>query len=265
MKRVLKKSKMLTYLILNLIQIMRMMRQKIQYSNIFKYINYKLKVQNNLIQFKDKFKNQSCYIIGNGPSLNTSDLMKIRDKYTFASNNIYLINQEINFKPKFYFVTHIPLLKDNNIINFIQEESYNLDIFLPFNALNKDTLSEFKNINYFYAKIFFDRITSRRHFSHNINKYIVSSATVSYSMIQAALYMGFNTIYLLGIDNTKLVQNGGIHFYDNQNLPVKEAVKMTKSYIKVSQVIPKNVKIYNCTRGGMLEVFPRKSLEESLS
>ncbi len=34
---------------------------------------------------------QRCFIIGNGPSLQRTDLTKLKDEFTFGMNRIYLV------------------------------------------------------------------------------------------------------------------------------------------------------------------------------
>jgi hypothetical protein len=37
-----------------------------------------------LLQFKNKYENEDCFIIGNGPSLNQMDLTVLKNYYTFG-------------------------------------------------------------------------------------------------------------------------------------------------------------------------------------
>ena len=86
-------------------------------------------------------------------------------------------------------------------------------------------------------------------------------------MIQLAAYMGFNEIYLLGVDcnykqeRKRFIDNG--HFVE---VPGELEMRMTAGFKAAKQYIDKHngLKIYNCTRGGMLEVFKRKNLEDVL-
>ena len=45
-----------------------------------------------------------CFIIGNGPSLNRTDLTKLRDEVTFGVNGLFLKFEEMGFTPTFYVV-----------------------------------------------------------------------------------------------------------------------------------------------------------------
>ena len=75
--------------------------------------------------------------------------------------------------------------------------------------------------------------------------------------------MGFKKIYLLGIDNT---ESG--HFYDSDNSDENAQISnktMHKSYLYLKSVLPSDVKIVNCTRGGLLELFDRISLDKVIA
>ena len=81
-------------------------------------------------------------------------------------------------------------------------------------------------------------------------------------MLQIAIYMGFKEIYLLGndcsysTDKQHFIESG---HYDKQAETVGErmifAFKIAKKYADKN-----GIKIYNATRGGMLEVFDRVDL-----
>ena len=105
-----------------------------------------------------------------------------------------------------------------------------------------------------------------------------------------AFHMGFTEIYLLGVDCTNPHAKGG-HFTDNYTTKevaetdinrIKE--RMNKKSLTTDQIgnhiidrsmevyellnkyaKKHNIKIYNATRGGNLEIFPRVKLEDVLN
>ena len=60
------------------------------------------------INFLNKYKNihkgERCFIIGNGPSLNKTDVSKLKNEYCFGMNRIYLAFPEWGFETS-YFVS----------------------------------------------------------------------------------------------------------------------------------------------------------------
>ena len=85
-------------------------------------------------------------------------------------------------------------------------------------------------------------------------------------MLQLAVYMGFKTIYLLGCDcNYELpkgnfIEHGAI--VPNKGILGNRLIYLHHEFRKFAD--SNHVEVYNCTRGGMLEEYPRKTLEEVL-
>lgn len=82
---------------------------------------------------KDKFLNKRCFIIGNGPGLNKTNMKLLKNEYTIGLNRIYLNYENMVFEPTFYCVTNPSVIeqfaqeidKVNSII-FIRKESKDL-------------------------------------------------------------------------------------------------------------------------------------------
>ena len=101
--------------------------------------------------------------------------------------------------------------------------------------------------------------------------------TVTYMILQLAIYMGFSKICLLGIDHsysTELNSNGEIvhkdladHFDSNDKITnIPQTFRSTLAYRKANEVAQsKGIIIVNSTRGGALEEFQRMSLEDFLN
>ncbi len=238
------------------------------------YINYLLSHFNltrwskNIRKLYNKYESKRCFIIGNGPSLTVSDLEKLTDEYSFAFNRIYYIFDKTNWRPTFYCTQDVKIAKSSE-----QEINDNISAEYLFAPIN---FKLFENINinskyYFNAKYSGFEIPD---FSNDISSYIGCGNTVACTAIQIAIYLGFNEIILLGVDhNFKKYQdeNGNIvidqsakdYFCDeynknNTNAYIPRLDLSTACYIKAKQFADmNNVKIYNATRGGKLEVFPR--------
>ena len=72
-----------------------------------------------LKELKDKYKGQRCFIIGNGPSLTVSDLESLKDEVTFASNRIFKIFDETDWRPDYYGVFDESVFCSDEIIEKI--------------------------------------------------------------------------------------------------------------------------------------------------
>ena len=223
-----------------------------------------------LIRFKDKHKDERCFIVCNGPSLRISDLEKLYDNniYTFGCNLIFKMYSDTYWRPNAYVITEFGLYK--TYYDEIRDlKKGNNEVFVK-GICEIEQMKELDGINYYYEdcrrKYYENEV-----FSDDIVRGVYSGYTVAYDMIQIAVYMGFSEIYLIGADfnyNGDAAQKGN-HVYDSK---FQDKRKMAgRSYIDCSinamEVSRKyaeahGIKIYNATRGGKLEVFERKELDE---
>lgn len=214
-----------------------------------------------IIKYKNIYKNKRCFIIATGPSLTLEDVNKLKNEITISMNSIIKIFLKTNWRPTYY------MIQDKEIYEVLKNE-----------------IKEFELNNIFYADILLKfckgsaipyRLDLQKHllgvnetkFSEDIEKKIYDGYTVTYSAIQLACYMGFTEIVLLGCDtnynkknthfqNYTTLSKGTENFY---NYAVK-SYEMAKKYCD-----SKGVTIYNATKGGMLEVFPRVDLDEFIN
>ncbi len=233
---------------------------------------YSLKMK----KFNNMFFGQRCFIIGNGPSLSTEDLEKIKNEKSFAANRIYEIFGKTDWRPDFYVAT------DGNFIN----ENYETIIscgadpyFLEYKAIRKRPVSDSIIGLCRSADFAINRWDDKTiHISEDLSRCFSDGYTVTFTSIQLAIYMGFKEIYLLGVDfNYSVVRdkNGKIHrdssvqdyfngksyasTFQNYNSTLR-AYEVAKKYCDAH-----DIKIYNATRGGKLEIFERVDLDTLFS
>ena len=222
-----------------------------------------------LKKYKNKHLNQRCFIIATGPSLTEADISLLVGEYTFSMNSICYLYKKNGFKPTYYAI------QDRNVFEKIKEElfeSYIDDtIFVSDKLLDKKKPDAWNRmpINGYYHM--YDLLyTDKRYakFSPNSFSVIYDGYTITYSIIQLAVYMGFKKIYLLGCDCNYSSDPDKQHFigtgvFDPTYKTAKD--RMIVAYKAAKKYADKHdIEIVNCTRGGMLEVFPRKNLEDVL-
>lgn len=227
-----------------------------------------------LKSFENKYEGQKCFIIGNGPSLNIDDLNKLKNEITFAFNRIYYIFDKTDWRPSYY------LTEDTKIIqqSLDQINNLNLDYILTPDIIDFDYNMKISNAIYFkqIMEKFSDGLPQ---FSDNFYEKTYWGGTVTYTAIQMAVYMGFKEIYLIGVDHNfsmyedkdgNIIRDNTVkdYFCDNYNedkekLEIPNLDDSTKAYIAARKYCDKNnIKIYNATRGGKLEVFERVNFDE---
>lgn len=232
--------------------------------NEYKKSAYSLKVKN----YRDKYKGCRCFIIGNGPSLCPEDLEKLKSEYTFGANRIYEVYDKTSWRPTFYVAVDGNFI-DENLNRILSEKGSTF--FLEFRNLYKRTTDErivgICRDPHFAVNRWNDK---NPHIVEDISQYISDGYTVTFTSIQLAVYMGFKEIYLLGVDFSYSVvrdKNGKIHkddsvtnYFNGKTYDSTEqnyqstlyAYQQAKKYCDTH-----NIKIYNATRGGKLEVFER--------
>ena len=57
-----------------------------------------------LATYKNRYKGQRCFLVGNGPSLKAEDLTRLHQagEITFAFNRVYNIFEDTPWRPTFY-------------------------------------------------------------------------------------------------------------------------------------------------------------------
>lgn len=252
------------------------MRMNLHESIKARYINFKAKhfvyfpEGRYLKRLKGKHHAKRCFIIGNGPSLSASDLTVIHEhnEISFAFNRIYHILTQTPWLPTYYISQDYKMLQNC----YMEVEKMPAgEKFLPA-ELSWHYGINVKDTHLFHLES--PESFSKPSFSNNIAKCVTNSNTVVFSAIQFAVYMGITEIYLIGIDHhfqTYMNNNGEIltdpnvkdYFTDDYNKDKKDLYipnidLSTSTYIAAKEYADTHgIKIFNATRGGRLEVFPR--------
>ena len=228
--------------------------------------------------FKQTHCGETCFIIGNGPSLKIEDLTKLSELNipTFAFNRVFCVFDETPWRPTYY------ISQDENVTYGMKDKFFSFDLKYKFHPIR---WKWYKDIDIPDA-IYFKTINKGNKilgFSKDASKEICDSSTVAYTAFQLAYYMGFKRIYLIGFDqsykvsldkegkkviNNKVSKDYFSDKYKNEktdNLQLPNLYEMNKAFISVDCYIKNgdiDLEVFNATRGGMLEVFPRVDLDE---
>lgn len=227
-----------------------------------------------LRRFKGIHAGERCFIIGNGPSLSEKDLDVLEKLQIpcFGFNRIYLMFEKTKWKPKYY------ISQDELTLMNCTSEVSQMGIQIKFIPL---ALKYYHHI--YIPKAFYFHLKPASNdmieASEDISKYVCATTTVACTAIQFAVYMGFKEIYLLGVDHNfsqyknskgEIVTDSTVKDYfsenyntDKQQLYIPSLDKSTSAFIKMKEYCDQhNIKVYNATRGGKLEVFPRLDFDE---
>lgn len=228
--------------------------------DIFKLIYDSIKNEHlELEKFHNIHDGRRCFVIGNGPSLRVEDLERLHqhNEICFASNKIYNCYGQCDWRPSYYVILDFFIFKNN--YKQIREVSNENSFYKCF--YNSAGMEDIPNTNKYYGK----RDKDKMIFSDDITKGIYSGLTVTYDMLQIAVYMGIKQIYLLGVDFNyigKTAQDGNHFYIDSKKSNFQAGSFYREENLKAYQAArayaeANGIEIFNATRGGALDVFER--------
>lgn len=191
-----------------------------------------------LDDYRDKYKGQRCFVIGNGPSLQKMDLSVLKDEVTMASNGFYGMFEELGFPTTFMF------FEDREQTYIRRKDINRLKGVTKLVALsNAYCIKESPETIFFNEKFPGDKVTRPffPRFSEDFASVAYLGGTVSFVMMQWACYLGFDEIYVIGVDHNygelpKLFPPGKIKISE-ENVDQIQQLHFSKGYYKVGDVM----------------------------
>jgi hypothetical protein len=144
-----------------------------------------------LESYRDIYKGERCFIIGNGPSLKRMDLAPLKNETTFGMNRIYLLFNQMGFETN-YFVSINKLVLDQFAAEIARLE---MPKFLNWNQRSLFESGESETIYLHFSLALKDK------FVMDLCQPIYSGGTVTFAALQLAYWMGFSQVVLIGIDH----------------------------------------------------------------
>lgn len=253
-------------------QIYRDLRAATRFNlSLFMYNHSKQKRSNEELfpQLRNKYAGRRCFVVCNGPSLKPADLDKLAEKQeiTFASNKIDKIFNQTKWRPTLYSII------DEYLQFTLVNTANNVPAEYKFFRQNSFLATRKVKGQCVWMNADGDRgLLEHPKFSENANEIIYTIATVTYAMLELAVYLGMREIYIIGCDNSygverkkdgSLFNNGQPSYFagasasDNKN-SVGATWEMNVAYEYARKYADAHgIKIYNATRGGHLEAFER--------
>lgn len=142
----------------------------------------------NILKYENIHKDQTAWLIGNGPSVDLQDLELLKDKVTFGFNRFYLAHNKTSFRPTY------TVSADRQVIEDFGAEILNNQSGPTFFAQPKPTTIKGEHVwvrqESFYPSIF----------SKNASRFVTTGGSSMYVAIQLAYFMGIRHIYIYGMD-----------------------------------------------------------------
>lgn len=241
-------------------------------------------LQRNAI-FQNKHKGLPGYVIVNGPSLATQDITRLKNEITFVVSGFWK-HEVINiWEPTYYSLLDSNYFSDTSVTRDFYESlhqrvktsTFFVPLFRGYDAVKSYGLLP-PDRTFYVASVGTPRPCN------DLTNIVPSFAGVSVFALSQAIYMGCNPIYLLGFDHDYLANRGvDRHFYTGgtlsghpaTNIPLGDRIpydeemranlRLWANYHALKNIAEANgIQIYNATKGGYLDVFPRGNFEDIL-
>ena len=224
-------------------------------------------------KFKDIHDGERCFIVCPGPSLTLDDIALLKDEWTFGVNSIFNVSAISGWKPNYYVMCDASGYRR-------QEAVWDFDSFATDAVFINNRIIQWQKEFTRNAHGFVVNHRTSEHYTpadrpmryeKDASVCVYDRGTVTNAAIDIALYMGFKEIYLIGVDHNYKQADGRRHFMDTEDdgkrkPPTEYHMLVSTEGYQVSALHSRvrKAKIYNCTRGGKLRVFPRRKLEDVL-
>jgi len=143
-----------------------------------------------IAELRDKHKGEIGWLVGNGPSVRTKDLERLRGAVTFCCNRFYLAYDKMKFRPTYLGSTDKQMIRDfgaemvakhPGTVYFVAEERPDIPgDFVWFPMKSRTPLV----------------------FSENVYDFVMPGGGTLITAIQIGYHMGITKFYLYGVDHS---------------------------------------------------------------
>lgn len=223
-----------------------------------------------LVSLRDRERGKRIFVVGNGPSLNHTDIDKLCGEASIASNGIFLLFERRKYRPCYYTI------EDQLVAEDRADEANALRG--PIKIFPADVRQWLKPGPDTVHIDFIRRYPDFPRFTDDFVRRVWWGGTVTFLNLQLAYYLGASEVFLVGIDHnyappaaadgvtgTVIKSNSadqnhfdpryfgpGYRWHDPRVDRMEAGYRVAKDFFEA-----RGRKIYNATRGGNLEVFPR--------
>jgi hypothetical protein len=231
-------------------------------------------------RFRDLHRGRRAFVIGNGPSLAKQDVSVLQGELVFTMNSFDRHPASRLLLPVYHCLAD-PELNDNTaerevfldrIANGIGDES---QVFTPaWTDMHAGAYARWRASGQLHLVPLVGDIAKDPVTSLDMCVGIPGVWSVAQMAIMIAAYMGCSPIYLIGLDSDWAASlDRDRHFYEERELDeswawayeniLEETLFMFRGYRHLWEYLRRRgVDVYNCTEGGLLDVFPRKRFED---
>jgi Protein of unknown function DUF115 len=216
-----------------------------------------------LKNLRDRHVGERCFIVGTGPSLRLIDLSKLRHEFVFTVNKGYLLREQLGKWPEGYLMSDPQAFEDyGHEVPFDELPLVFLETSIASLPRNAEKCCVFQVWE--HPRIY-DGFCET-----DITKPLYGAHTSVLICAQIGAYMGFKTMYFLGVDLS--FGNNENHFYQSSlrenarsgRHSLVHAPSMLLGFKVAREILERRrgVKMINAGVGGQLTVLPRVRFDE---
>lgn len=227
-----------------------------------------------------------CFVLGNGPSAKQLDLGVLEGEAVISVSNGYLHAAYDRIKPRYHCVPQVTYgrMTEEDVVRWFREMHEHLgDAVLFLNEteielVRQHRLFEGRTVHYVALRENFDDWSSREII--DLAGAVPRVESVPVMVLMVAMYLGFEDIYLLGVDHDHFRTGRYTYAFDlkvQQDMDFSVALggevvtplydefqslaRLWRQYRVMREIAQCNdVRIYNANPGGALDEFPRVQL-----
>ncbi len=222
--------------------------------------------------FRDRHAGEDCFIIGNGPSLRRMDLTRLNGCHCFGLNKIHYLLETVDLQLSYHVAINPHVIEQSRDIFC----TWPITSFLAYAPAVRAGLEEAENcrlLNNTYSHAF----------SGDATHSVCEGSTVTYAALQLAYFMGFDNVYLIGVDHrfstkgsaneTQVLEGDDPNHFDpryfaNQTWQLPDLEGSEFAYRRARDAYTRSKpprQIFDATLDGALDVFPKITFEEALA
>ena len=230
-------------------------------------------------RFRDLHRGHRAFVIGNGPSLATQDLSPLQGELLFTMNAFDRHPLCRELRPAYHFLAD-PEVNENSPkqeaeLARMGKGMPDSTMFVPaWPSIDSDTLRQWRATGRLFLVPIVGNLSLGPVTEFDMTTGLPAVQTVAQLALMTSVFMGCSPVYLMGVDSDWAASTDlDRHFYAERTLDeswdwqyesiLEASLTMFRGYRFLWDFCrTRNVEIYNCTAGGLLDVFPRKRFEE---
>lgn len=235
-------------------------------------------------KLRDRHAGERCFILATGPSIRGQSLLQLAGQTCISVSNFFVHPDYAHIRPRYHCIApyHKPITEESwqQWMAEMAGKTGAAELFFGLQDLernNQRCLLEGRTVHHMHLGGSVGQIES---LGIDLTGVLAPPQSVTIMALYAAVYMGFSEIILLGCDHDWILHlNQSRHFYSEDQHALnragynewfnsalddycKDYISLWGQYRAVQKIAgAKGVRIVNGTRGGLLDLFPRVSLD----